>query len=270
MEQRSDYALITGASAGIGANIARELAAKGYNLILVARRESQLQQLANELQQKYAIDAVVLVKDLAIQNSVSEIKSFCEQHHYDVAVLVCNAGYSIAKLFQNTPEAEEEAFIRVLATSVIMLSKRFIPDMLARGKGNIMIVSSLAAFAPPSTGWGAMYGPVKTFMNSVSESFNANYKTQGVTATAVCPGFTPTEFHSASGLQQAMDKIPNFMKKDSVTVAKGAVNAMLNGKAVWIPGKLNNFIRFLCWLLPMPLIMAIAHKLTGGRYERTD
>ena len=107
-------------------------------------------------------------------------------------------------------------------------------------------------------------------MNRVSDAFNANYRHQGIRSIAVCPGFTRTEFHQASGLQAAMDNIPNFMKKDSKQVATGAVNAMFAGKSTWLPGKLNNLIRFLCWLLPMPLVLSIAHQITGGRYERND
>ncbi len=266
----SQYAVVTGASAGIGADIAKELAQKHFNLVLIARREDKLQQLADSLSQQFGIDVKVLSKDLSIPASVSEIFDYCEEQNLDVSTLVCNAGYSIPKLFHNTPEAEEEAFIRVLSTSVIMLCKRFLPRFINRGGGNVMIVSSLAAFAPPSTGWGGLYGPLKTFMNGFSDSLNANYKQQGITSTAVCPGFTVTEFHTASGLQESMDKIPNFMKKDSVTVAKGAVRAMLAGKSVWLPGKLNNTLRFLCWLLPMGIVMRIANKLTGGRYERQD
>ncbi len=270
MEHKKGYAIVTGASAGIGADIAEQLADRGYNLLLVARRGDRLRQLATQLRDKHSVKTDILAVDLSEPAAVAAIKKHCTDSNYTVDVLVCNAGYSIAKLFHNTSEAEEEAFIRVLSTSVIMLCKRFIPDFIEQKHGHIMIVSSLAGFAPPATGWGALYGPIKTFMNSVSAAFNANYNSSGITSTAVCPGFTRTEFHQASGLQEAMDKIPNFMKQDSKQVAKGAVDAMLKRKHIWLPGKINNLIRFLCWLLPMPLILAIAHKLTGGRYERQD
>ena len=89
-----------------------------------------------------------------------------------------------------------------------------------------MNVSSLAAFAPPATGWGAMYGPIKTFINRFGDTININYNSKGITATNVCPGFTVTEFHTASGMQDAMDKVPAIMKHDSKYVAKGAVKAL--------------------------------------------
>ena len=181
----SQYAVVTGASAGIGADIAKELAQKHFNLVLIARREDKLRQLANSLSQHFGIDARVLSKDLSIPASVGEICDYCEEQNLDVSTLVCNAGYSIPKLFHNTPEAEEEAFIRVLSTSVIMLCKRFLPAFKPWWwQDHDRLVTK---FAPPSTGWGGLYGPLKTFMNGFSDSLNANYKQQGITSTAVCP-----------------------------------------------------------------------------------
>jgi hypothetical protein len=139
--------------------------------------------------------------------------------------------------------------------------------MLSQQSGKIMLVSSLAAFAPPATGWGALYGPVKTFVNRFGDALNLNYRSQGITSTNVCPGFTVTEFHTASGMQDAMDQVPSFMKKDSKTVAKGAVDAMMKGKSVWVPGLLNKTIAFLCNNLPTSLVIKMSSSLAGGRYE---
>ena len=150
---------------------------------------------------------------------------------------------------------------------VIALTKRFIPGMLQQKSGKIMLVSSLAAFAPPATGWGALYGPVKTFVNRFGDALNLNYRSQGITATNVCPGFTVTEFHTASGMQDAMDEVPSFMKKDSKTVAKGAVDAMMKGKSVWVPGALNKILAFLCNTLPTSLVIKMSSSLAGRRYE---
>jgi len=128
-------------------------------------------------------------------------------------------------------------------------------------------VSSLASFAPPSSGWGMMYGPVKTFVNRLGDAININYNSRGITATNVCPGFTITEFHTASGMQDKMDAVPSFMKKDVQSVARGAVEATLKGKQVWIPGTLNKFLAFLCNALPAKLLIKISARLAGGRYE---
>jgi short-subunit dehydrogenase len=182
-----------------------------------------------------------------------------------VDILVNNAGYTINKNFHEISEEEEERFIRVLGLGVITLTKRFIPGMLQLKSGKIMLVSSLAAFAPPAR--GALYGPVKTFVNRFGDAVNFNYRNQGITATNVCPGFVETEFHKASGMQDVMDEVPSFMKKDSKTIAKGAVDAMMGGKRLWIPGLLIKMIAFFCYHLPGPLVIKIGSSLAGGRYD---
>ena len=139
-----------------------------------------------------------------------EIFEFCESKNYQIDLLVNNAGYGIKTSFHETSIEVEEDFIRVLGTSVIMLTKLFIPKMLSNGGGKIMIVSSVASFAAPSA-IQPLYGPIKTFMNRFSDSININYKHKGITSTSVCPGFTTTGFHTASGVQEEMDRVPGFM-----------------------------------------------------------
>jgi len=262
-----NYALITGSTAGIGLDIARELASRGHNILLTARREDRLKDIAGQLTLDFGVHADYVVADLSETSAPETIFSFCDTHQYAVNILVNNAGYSINKKFHETDEEEEEKFLRVLGTSVVALTKRFIPGMLKQKSGKIMLVSSLAAFAPPATGWGALYGPVKTFVNRFGDALNLNYRSHGITSTNVCPGFTVTEFHSASGMQDAMDEVPSFMKKDSKTVAKGAVDAMMKGKSAWVPGLLNKTIAFLCNNLPTSLVIKMSSSLAGGRYE---
>jgi len=261
------YALITGSTAGIGLDIAQELSRRGHNIILTARREDRLKDIAEQLTTDFGVKADYVVADLGDSNAPGIIFDFCASNNYIVDILVNNAGYSINKKFHETDEDEEEKFLRVLGIGVIALTKRFIPSMLQHKSGKIMLVSSLAAFAPPATGWGALYGPVKTFVNRFGDALNLNYRSHGISATNVCPGFTVTEFHTASGMQDAMDKVPSFMKKDSKTVAKGAVDAMMKGKSVWVPGLLNKTIAFLCNNLPTSLIIKMSSSLAGGRYE---
>ena len=262
-----NYALITGSTAGIGLDIARELASRGHNILLTARREDRLKEIAQQLIQDYDVHADYVAADLGDVGAPEKIFNFCASSNYSVTILVNNAGYSINKKFHETGEEEEEKFLRVLGIGVIALTKRFIPEMLKQRSGKIMLVSSLAAFAPPATGWGALYGPVKTFINRFGDALNLNYRSHGITATNVCPGFTVTEFHTASGMQDAMDEVPSFMKKDSKTVAKGAVDAMMKGKSVWVPGILNKLIAFLCNMLPTSLVIRMSSSLAGGRYE---
>ena len=203
----SKYALVTGASSGIGLEVSKNLAAKGYNLVLTARRTDLLNDLANNIENQYGVDVDIISKDLSLYDSPKEIYQFCKSNNYDINLLVNNAGYGIKTAFHNTSIEAEEHFIRVLGTSVIMLTKLFLPKMIENGDGKIMIVSSVASFAAPSA-IQPLYGPIKTFMNRFSDSININYKHKGITSTSVCPGFTVTGFHSASGVQEQMDRVP--------------------------------------------------------------
>ncbi len=202
----SKYALVTGASSGIGLEVSKNLASKGYNLVLTARRTDLLNDLANDIENQYGVNVDVISKDLSLYDSPKEIYEFCESKNYDINLLVNNAGYGIKTAFHNTSIEDEENFIRVLGTSVIMLTKLFIPNMINNGGGKIMIVSSVASFAAPSA-IQPLYGPIKTFMNRFSDSININYKHKGITSTSVCPGFTVTGFHTASGVQEQMDML---------------------------------------------------------------
>ncbi len=263
---KNSYALITGASSGIGEEIAKNLAKKGYNLILTARREDLLDKLAQDLRKKYNIDVSVIAKDLSKYETPKEILSFCEKNNYRVDLLVNNAGYGIKTSFHETSLEDEEDFIRVLGTSVIMLTKLFLPKMISNGEGKIMIVSSTAAFAPPSA-IQSLYGPIKTFVNRFSDSININYKNKGITSTAVCPGFTVTGFHTASGVQEQMDRVPDFLVFSAKRIADEAVQATLAGKSLCVPTKTYKFLVFMLKILPHTILSFLGKILAPGRYD---
>ena len=162
---------------------------------------------------------------------------------------------------------DEERFIRVLATSVISLTKLFIKTMLEKKHGRIMIVSSVAAFAPPSS-IQSLYGPIKTFMNRFSEGLNLSYNRKGITSTAICPGYTVTNFHTASGVQDEMDRVPNFMKKNAKRIAEEAVEATLKGNKICIPTKTWKIITFLIRVLPTAVFSALSKTMAPGRYKK--
>ena len=219
MHMKNSYALITGASSGIGLEIAKNLAKRGYNLILTARRTEMLDSLAMEITSENDIHVDIISKDLSKYETPKEIFEFCESKNYQIDLLVNNAGYGIKTSFHETSIEVEEDFIRVLGTSVIMLTKLFIPKMLSNGGGKIMIISSVASFAAPSA-IQPLYGPIKTFMNRFSDSININYKHKGISSTCVCPGFTTTGFHTASGVQEEMDRVPGFMVFPAARIAQ--------------------------------------------------
>ena len=263
----SKYALVTGASSGIGLEVSKNLASKGYNLVLTARRTDLLNDLANDIENQYDVNVDVISKDLSLYNSPKEIYEFCESKNYDINLLVNNAGYGIKTAFHNTSIEDEENFIRVLGTSVIMLTKLFIPNMINNGGGKIMIVSSVASFAAPSA-IQPLYGPIKTFMNRFSDAININYKHKGITSTSVCPGFTVTGFHTASGVQEQMDRVPKFMVFSAERIAKEAVDATLAGKSLCVPTKTYKFLVFMLKNLPQSVLRLIGTGLAPGRYDR--
>jgi short-subunit dehydrogenase len=263
----SKYALVTGASSGIGLEVSKNLASKGYNLVLTARRTDLLNDLANDIENQYGVNVDVISKDLSLYDSPKEIYEFCESKNYDINLLVNNAGYGIKTAFHNTSIEDEENFIRVLGTSVVMLTKLFIPNMIKNGGGKIMIVSSVASFAAPSA-IQPLYGPIKTFMNRFSDSININYKHKGITSTSVCPGFTVTGFHTASGVQEQMDRVPKFMVFSAERIAKEAVDATLAGKSLCVPTKTYKFLVFMLKNLPQSVLRLIGTGLAPGRYDR--
>ena len=262
----NSYALITGASSGIGEEVAKNLANKGYNLILTARRKELLNDIAQEIRKKHNIHVSVIAKDLSKYQTPREILNFCEENNYRVDLLVNNAGYGIKTSFHETSLEDEEDFIRVLGTSVIMLTKLFLPKMISNGGGKIMIVSSVASFAAPSA-IQPLYGPIKTFMNRFSDSININYKSKGVTSTAVCPGFTVTGFHTASGVQEQMDRVPKFLVFSAERIADEAIKATLAGQRLCVPTKTYKFLVFMLRNLPQSILTLLGKILAPGRYD---
>jgi short-subunit dehydrogenase len=263
----NSYALITGASSGIGLEIANYLAGKGYNLILTARREDILDKASKNISEKHKVKVDFIASDLGDADAPNKIFNYCEDNNYEVDILVNNAGYGIPTSFHETSMEEEEKFIRVLGISVIAMTKIFLSGMIKRGQGRIMVVSSVAAFSPPSS-IQPLYGPIKTFMNRFSDSINSNYNHKGITSTAVCPGFTVTGFHTASGVQDEMDRVPSFMKLSAKRVASEGVEATLSGKPLCIPSKTYRTLVFILKHIPASVLSLLGGLLAPGRYDK--
>ena len=259
------YALVTGATSGIGLEISKNLAKRGYNLILVSRTTEKLDQTSKKLIQNFNIKCDYFSSDLTLIESPNEIYQFTSQKKYNVSILVNNAGYALPNAFHENSMEDEERCLRVLGTSVIALTKKYINDMISNGGGKIMIVSSVAAFAPASS-LQSLYGPVKTFMNRFSESLSF-YNKYGITSTAVCPGYTVTNFHNASGVQKEMDSVPSFLKKSAKRIAQEGVDAMLKGRKVSVPTKTWKIIVFLLKIIPNSVFSLISGLLAPGRYN---
>ena len=262
---KNSYALVTGATSGIGLEISKDLAKRGYDLILVARTKDRLDSLSSELASEYNIDCDFFSSDLTLINSPNEIYEYTSQKKYNVNILINNAGYALPNAFHENSLEDEEKCLRVLGTSVIALTKKYINDMISNGGGKIMIVSSVAAYAPASS-LQSLYGPVKTFMNRFSESLSF-YNKYGITSTAVCPGYTVTNFHTASGVQAEMDSVPGFLKKSAKRIAQEGVDAMFKGKKVSVPTKTWKVIVFLLKIIPHSVFRLVSGLLAPGRYD---
>ena len=260
------FALITGASSGIGLEICHSLATKGFNIILTSRSRNKLKAISDEISSNYGVSTDYFVCDLVDNNGPKKIYEYCQSKKYIINILVNNAGYALPNAFEKNTVEDEENCIRVLGTSVVSLTKLFIRDMIKRKDGKIMIVSSVAAFAPPAA-IQVMYGPVKTFMNRFSEALNINYNTLGITSTALCPGYTVTNFHTASGVQDEMDSVPRFLKKSASRIAEEGVKGMLNGKKVVVPTITWKMIVLLIKIVPQFIFDFLSGVLAPGRYK---
>ena len=260
-------ALITGPTAGIGKSIAYQLAEKGYDLFLVARREDRLQDLKSDIENKFQVRVHYLKSDLASPDAPQEIYDYGKSMNLDISTLILNAGYQINTKLEEATLQEEEDCLRVLGLSVIMQSKLYIKDLMSSGGGHIMVVSSMAGFSPPSTEFAILYGPVKTFMNRFVEALNGAYNKNNIYSTALCPGFTVTEFHTMSGTQDRMDKVPSLMKLSADQVAQEGIDGMFKNKEIVIPGNLNRFLISVLRFFPTGAIKWIGNKIAGGRYK---
>ena len=260
------FALVTGASSGIGLQICHSLAKRGFNIILTSRSEKTLKSISEKISSKYEVETNYFPCDLADKQGPQNIFNFCESKKYQVDILINNAGYALPHAFEKNSVEDEEKCIRVLGTSVISLTKLFIKEMIKNNNGKIMIVSSVAAFAPPAK-IQVLYGPIKTFMNRFNDALNINYNSKGISSTALCPGYTVTNFHTASGVQGEMDSVPKFLKKSASRIAEEGVIGMLKGKRIIIPTKTWKIIVFLIKIVPQFIFDFLSGILAPGRYE---
>ncbi|MDO8421386.1 MAG: SDR family oxidoreductase [Parvibaculum sp.] len=251
--QKKRTALITGASAGIGRELALVFAANGFDLVLVARRAERLEALAQEVRGKYGAESHVIVADLADPAAPRHLFDEMAARHIMVDALINNAGYTVPGHFRDTTWADQAALIQVMVTAVAELCHLFGPGMAARHYGRIINVASLAGHLPGAAG-GTLYAASKSFVIKMSESLSLEYLPYNVNVTALCPGFTYSEFHDVAGNRAAMNKLPKFMWMTGDVVAQQAYDAVMAGKTVIINGRFNNFIALLArWMPQGPL-----------------
>jgi short-subunit dehydrogenase len=255
MDFKNKTALITGASSGIGAAFARELAGKGANLILVARRLDRLNKLSAELSEKYGVRVEVIGLDLTGDSSVSSLKRKVDDLGVEVDLLVNNAGFATSGGFEaeNLSRALNEIDLNVKA--LVSLTHAFIPGMLSRNDGAVINVASTAAFQPVPT--MAVYGATKAFVLSFSEALWAEFEDRGVRVLALCPGGTETEFFEVAGSQGTGSE-----RQSPDRVAKVAI-AELSGKKMKpsvVSGSRNKVLAFMPRLVSRAMMSKLAKK----------
>jgi short-subunit dehydrogenase len=257
-------ALVTGASQGIGADIARELSRRGHRVLLVARSEDKLRALADELDAAGG-RADVLATDLADRRSRAALLERVAGLDVTVDVLVNNAGFStMGRVSAADPEAEL-AMVEVDVVAVVDLCTRLLPGMVERGRGAVLNVASTAAFQPLPGQAG--YGAGKAFVLSYTQSLVGELKGSGVTATALCPGPVDTGFGARAGFtkEQAEKALPSAMWVDSAAVARAAVDGLDQGRMVVIPGVVNRVAAALAQVTPRSLLLPVLRTHPGLR-----
>jgi len=212
------WALITGASSGIGAEFARQLAARGMHLVLSARREQLLTQLAAELHQAHGTKTEIIVADLSNRQEPARLLQEIEKRGVTLELLVNNAGFGVVGEFEKTDTSRILEMIQVNVVALSELTLRVLPGMLSRGHGGVINVSSVAAFQP--VGYMGAYAATKTYVLHFSEALWAELRERGVTVTTLCPGTTRTDFFKSSGL-------PNWLEKHSAQDVKPVVRTAL-------------------------------------------
>lgn len=234
----SNTALVTGASSGIGRELATLLARDGYDLVLVARSEDKLVALAEALADEHGVAATVVVKDLATPEAPAEIRETLEERDIPIDVLVNNAGFGQYGQFTETDAQSELDMIQVNVTALTHLTKLFLPEMTDRGAGRVLNVASTAAFQPGPL--MAVYYATKSYVLSFSEAIAEEVDGTGVTVTALCPGATETNFDERADMGDS--KLFQRGTMDPETVAKAGYRGLQNGKRVVVPGWQNKLL----------------------------
>ena len=253
----AQWALVTGASVGIGESFTRLLASKGYNIVLVARDEVRLHDRAAGLREKYGVQTFVLPADLATKGGVKLVEKYIQT--YEIDVLINNAGFGLNKAFTLSSLGDEQDLLNVLVRAPMRLMHVILPGMKERKSGTIINVSSVASFIA-----GGTYSAAKSYLTVLSESLNAELKGSGVKVSALCPGFTRTEFHKRGRMK--MNGLPPFMWLNAdKLVAQSWKDAQAN-QPISIPGWQYKLLVAIILITPRSVIRRV--RIDEGKTQR--
>jgi len=252
-------ALVTGASAGIGRAFARQLALRDFDLVITARRRERLVELQSEIARDRAVRVHVVTADLADAAAPQALHDEIARLGVAIDVLVNNAGFGIGSTYIKSTWRQQADFIQVMMTAVAQLTHLFLPGMLERDFGRIINVASLAGLMYGAPG-NTLYGAAKSFLIKFSESLALELERTDVRVTAVCPGFTYSEYHDVAGTRDRVRQLPNAMWMDADTVARQGIEAALRGQVVYVNGSVNKLIAAAMKHLPAPLARSVIRR----------
>ena len=257
MEDIPKYALITGASSGIGLHFAEALAEKGYSIVAVSNQQEQLEELKKRLEELYRIRVTILNIDLARENSTRQVFDYCNERHIEVEVLINNAGIFFFKEVAEVDYSLMKSILNLHIITPALLCRLFGEQMIQRQKGFILNVSSISAVMPyPCI---SLYGPTKTFIRSFTRAFRTEMKFKGINVTCLIPGAVDTGLYNASQFNTLLLKKLGIMKRPD-TIANAGVRALISNRAECIPGFLNKLIIVLLPVIPHFIISTIYRK----------
>ncbi len=260
-EQQKGWALVTGASAGIGEEFCNQLAALSWPVVLVARREDRLKLLAERLRKEHGVESRCYPFDLAQPDASEKLVAALEADAIEVEFLVNNAGYGVPGTFTESDWQTHADSLQVMLTSVCELTWRLLPGMQQRSRGYIVNVASLAGLVPGSARH-TLYGATKAFLIKYSESLAMENLHTGVSVSALCPGFTYSEFHDVLGSRELTSQMASYMWMNADEVVRFGIDSVMKQPplVVAVPGRVNRFIATLFRLMPRKMALALIQR----------
>jgi short-subunit dehydrogenase len=263
-----ETALITGASGGIGLELALIFAANGFDLVIVARREKELGSLADRCRRECGVEVQVMPMDLLAPGAAAKLVQQLDDEAIEIDVLVNNAGLMDMGRFAEIDVDRHERLIHLNVIVLTSLTRHLVPKMIARGRGRILNVGSISAFQPvPAL---ALYAATKAFVLSLSESLSEELRGTGVTVTALCPGITKTDMYErAQDEHESARSVPDIFLSDVKAVAKEGFDGCLAGRVVIVPGRSNQLMTSAVGFYPRWVVRGIG-GLIGRRSTRSE